>query len=99
MKKSPVPRLNIYLPDPEIRRQVKAAAARRDLSASDYCLRAITAQLLRDGERPHARRRRRPLKAAVAAARRFQAETFDGRVFAISSAELIRETREDRGTR
>ena len=36
------------------------------------------------------------LKAAVEKAHRFQAETFGGRVFSISSANLIREAREDR---
>jgi len=94
LKKTPVTRLNIYLPDPAIRRQVKAAAAERDLSASEYCLRAITAQLIRDGQRPP--EGKRPLKAAVAAARRFQAQAFGGRVFSVSSAELIRQVREDR---
>lgn len=94
LRKPPVPRLNIYLPDPAIRRQVKAAAAERDQSVSEYCLRAITAQLIRDGQRPP--ERNSPLRAAVATARRFQARAFGGRVFSVSSAELIREAREDR---
>ncbi|GIW50694.1 MAG: hypothetical protein KatS3mg081_0049 [Gemmatimonadales bacterium] len=98
-KKSTVTRLNIYLPDPAIRRQVKAAAAKQDLSASEYCLRAITRQLIRDGERPPHGKERPPLETAIAAARRFQAETFGGRVFTVSSAELIREAREGRMTR
>jgi hypothetical protein len=93
-KKRMVTRLNIYLPDPSIRRQVKAAAAKQDLSVSEYCLRAITAQLIRDGERtPDSRH---ALEAAIATARRFQAETFGGRVFTVSSADLIREAREGR---
>jgi plasmid stability protein len=45
-------RLNIYLPDPEVRRRVKVAAARRDLSVSEYCVRAILRQLAEDGEWP-----------------------------------------------
>jgi len=94
VKKTPAPRLNIYLPDPAIRRQVKTAAAEQDQSVSEYCLRAITTQLIRDGQRPP--EGKSPLKAAVAAARRFQAQAFGGRVFSVSSAELIREAREDR---
>lgn len=98
-KKISLPRLNIYLPDLAIRRQVKAAAAKRDLSVSEYCLRAITAQLLRDGERPPDRGPRHHLKVAAAAARQFQKETFSGRAFAVSSAELIREAREELAAR
>ena len=98
-KKTPFVRLNIYLPDPAIRRQVKAAAAKQDLSVSEYCLRAITAQLLKDGERPPEGKPVNLLKAAVTRARQFQAETFSGQVFAISSAELLREAREERDTR
>jgi plasmid stability protein len=45
-------RLNTYLPDPEVRRRVKVAAARRDLSVSEYCVRAILRQLAEDGEWP-----------------------------------------------
>lgn len=93
-KKTKVTRLNIYLPDPVIRRQVKAAAAKRDLSVSEYCLRAITSQLIRDRELPPRGKGLHSLEAAIATARRFQAETFSGRVFAVSSAELIRDARE-----
>lgn len=92
-------RLNIYVHDPTIRRQVKAAAARRDLSLSQYCLRAITAQLVRDGERSPGPEAPRVREEAVAAARRFQAERFAGQVFAVSSAELIQEAREEEGGR
>ena|SRR5713101_6155570 len=88
-------RLNIYVPDPGVRRQVKMAAAKRDLSVSEYCLRAITTQLLTDGERVDAGRSRLG-RAAVDRARRFQAETFKGRVFSVSSADLIRDARERR---
>jgi len=88
-------RLNIYVNDPTIRRQVKKAAAKQDISVSEYCLRAITLQLMKDGERP---RKEAPdfLKAAIERAHQFQAETFGGRVFSISSADLIREARENR---
>lgn len=98
-KKASVPRVNIYLPDPGVRRQIRTAAARQDLSVSEYCLRAITIQLIRDGERPLVRGRRHRRETAVTAARRFQAEAFEGRVFTVSSAELIRDAREDLSTR
>lgn len=98
-KKTPVPRVNIYLPDPIIRRQIKTAAAKQDMSVSEYCLRAITTQLVRDRERSPVRWRRHQRETAVDAARRFQAEVFEGRVFTVSSAELIRDAREDLSTR
>lgn len=98
-KKRTVTRLNIYLPDATIRRQVKAAAAKQDLSVSEYCLRAITVQLIRDGERASDGSGGHALEAAIATARRFQAETFGGRVFTVSSADLIREAREGRTRR
>jgi hypothetical protein len=88
-------RLNIYVNDPTIRRQVKTAAAKQDISVSEYCLRAITAQLVKDGEKPP-KEEANFLKLAVEKAHRFQAETFSGRVFSMSSADLIREAREDR---
>lgn len=97
-KKTTAIRLNIYLPDPAIRRQVKAAAAKQDLSVSEYCLRAISSQLIRDGERLHRKKNHHQLEAAIARARQFQAETFGGRIFAVSTAELIREAREGRST-
>ena len=97
-RKSAVARLNIYLPD-ATRRQVKTTAARRDISISEYCLRAITAQLVRDGERQSTREGPGLTENAVAAARRFQTQTFRGQVFTVSSAELIRDTREQRAAR
>jgi len=93
-KVSPL-RLNIYINDPTIRRQVKTAAAKQDISVSEYCLRAISLQLMKDGERP-GKEGSDFLKAAIERAHRFQAETFGGRVFSISSADLIREARENR---
>ena len=91
-------RLNIYVNDPTIRRQVKTAAAQQDISVSEYCLRAITLQLMKDGGKPP---KEEPslLKAAIEKAHRFQAETFGGRVFSISSADLITEARENRNIR
>ncbi len=98
-KKPHLVRLNIYVRDPAIRRHVKLSAAKRDLSVSEYCLRAITTQLVKDGEGIHGGGRHTPLAGAVAKARRFQAETFGGRAFSVSSAQLIREARERRGRR
>ena len=94
-KSSPV-RLNIYVHDPDIRRQIKEMTARKDISISDYCLRAINTQLLNDQKVDHEEGNR--LRKAVKKAQRFQ-EMFGGRTFAISSAELIRETREDRNAK
>lgn len=95
-KRKQIVRLNIYLPDPALRRQVKAAAARQDLSVSDYCVRAIAAQLEHEQEFEPAQADRTPLTIAAQTARRFQAKTFRGRVFTVSSAELIRRARERR---
>lgn len=91
-------RLNIYLPT-ATRRQVKTAAAKRDLSLSEYCLRAISAQLIRDGERWPEKESPGLSETAVTAARRFQKQTFHGQIFAVSSAELIQEARESRTPR
>ena len=96
MKLGALARINIYVHDPAVRRQVKAAAAQRDLSISDYCLQAITAQLVRDGERRAVDSEATGAKAAVVRARRFQAQTFEGRRFRVSSARLIRESRSTR---
>jgi hypothetical protein len=93
-------RLNIYVRDPDLRRRVKAAAARRDLSVSDYCLRAISAQLASDGEgRAGSARSGGGGSAPVSRARRFQRSTFKGRLFTVGSAELIAESRRRRGAR
>ncbi len=92
---SPV-RLNIYVHDPGIRRQIKAMAAQKDISVSEYCLQAITHQLAKEQEM--GREGKSSLKAAVKKANKFRIKTFKGRTFAVSSADLIRETRENRGT-
>lgn len=92
-KNSPV-RLNIYLHDPDLRRQIKEMTARKDISISEYCLRAIKSQLTE--ERKTAHEGENVLRKAVKKARRFH-EAFGGKTFSISSADLIRETRENRG--
>jgi hypothetical protein len=94
-KSSPI-RLNIYVHDPNIRRQIKEMTARKDISISEYCLRAIKSQLIKEQKAAH--EEGNVLKKAVKKAQRFQ-ETFGGKTFAISSADLIRETREDRNAK
>jgi hypothetical protein len=69
-------------------------AARKDISVSEYCLRAITNQLSK--ERKTDREEISHLKTAVEKAHRFQSKTFGGKVFSVSSADLIRESRENR---
>jgi hypothetical protein len=90
-------RLNIYVHDPGIRRQVKAAAARKDISVSEYCLRAITDKLVKEKEKLH-EKEASLLRTATERARAFHFKTFGKRVFVVSSAELIREARESRDT-
>ncbi len=90
-------RLNIYVHEPDIRRQVKAAAAGKDISVSEYCLRAITNQLIKD-EEVLREKEGSLLRTAAEKARVFHSKTFGKRLFVISSAELIREARENRKT-
>lgn len=92
-------RLNIYVRDPSVRRGVKMAAAKRDLSVSEYCLQAITTQLKADGERASEEERSSLVRAAVDQARRFQLRKFKGRTFSVSSADLIRNARREAGAR
>ena len=71
-KSSPV-RLNIYVHDPDLRRQIKEMTARKEVSISDYCLRAIKTQLLQEQKTEH--EEENVLKKAVKKAQLFQ-ETF-----------------------
>jgi hypothetical protein len=91
-KNGPV-RINIYVHDAGVRREIKAMAARKELSVSEYCLRAITEQLAREAG---AGGRGAILKTAVQRARRFQARTFGGAAFVVGSDELIERSRKDR---
>jgi hypothetical protein len=43
-------RLGLYLENEDIKKRVKIAAAKRGLSTTTYCARAIKDQLRRDGE-------------------------------------------------
>jgi hypothetical protein len=43
-------RLGLYLKDEEMKRQIKVAAAKRGMTATDYCAQAIEERLIRDGE-------------------------------------------------
>ena len=88
-------RLNIYVHDPLIRRRIKTVAAQKDISVSEYCLQAITDQLAREAEMG-LKRNDISLGTALEKAKRFQAKTFGGRVFRVSSGDLIREARKER---
>lgn len=84
-------RLNIYV-SRDLWRRVKQAAARSDLSVSEYCAQAIEQRLVDDVEAPmveHAR------AGAVAAAKRFRAAHFGRKLLRVSTAELLREAREN----
>jgi len=43
-------RLGLYLRGEEIKKQIKVAAARRGITATDYCTQAIEERLIKDGE-------------------------------------------------
>ena len=93
--KNSTARINIYVHDAAIRREIKAIAARKDLSVSEYCLRAIREQLSRELEAGD-EGRGSVLKTAVQRARRFQTRTFGGKAFVVGSDELIKEARKSR---
>jgi hypothetical protein len=88
-------RLNIYVHDPLIRRKIKTAAAQKDISVSEYCLQAITDQLAREAEMG-IKRNGISLEMALEKAKGFKTRTFGGRVFRVSSGDLIREARKER---
>jgi hypothetical protein len=92
----PFVRLNIYLPEASMRRRVKSAAARRDISVSEYCVRAILSQLEEEGDSGSEEQATRQLAQAVRRARQFQREVLGGKVFRVSSADLIEEARSER---
>ena len=94
-KNNPV-RLNIYVHDSGIRRQIKTMAAQKDVSVSEYCLKAITNQLVKEQEMDG--EGKSSLKTAVEKANKFQIKTFRGKTFTVSSADLIREARDNRST-
>lgn len=85
-------RLNIYLPNADLRLRVKEEAARTDVTISEFCVEAIRSALRRAGREPEAPAETKR-ESAAERARRFQAEAFRGRVFEVSSAELIRDAR------
>jgi hypothetical protein len=88
-------RLNIYVHDPLIRRRIKTAAAQKDISVSEYCLQAIADQLAREAEMG-LKKNDISLETALEKAKRFQAKTFGGRSFRVSSGDLIGEARKER---
>jgi hypothetical protein len=90
-------RINIYVHDPGIRRQIKTVAAQKDLSVSEYCLQAIEGQLAKE-QQPPEEVGMRTLKRAVEKARKFHTKRFGKRVFSVNSADLIKEAREERSS-
>jgi hypothetical protein len=84
-------RINIYVPR-QLWRRVKLAAAARDLSVSEFCARAIEASLEEAD-------RMQPSDSldgdAVLAARRFREAHFGRSVLRVSTAELLRQAREN----
>jgi hypothetical protein len=95
--KSTSVRINIYVHDSGIRRRIKTVAAQKDLSVSEYCLQAIEGQLAKE-QQPPEEAGMRTLKKAVEKARKFHTKHFGKKVFSISSADLIREAREERSS-
>jgi len=96
-EKSTSVRINIYVHDPGIRRQIKAVAAQKDLSVSEFCLQAIEGQLAKERQSPE-ETGMRTLNKAVEKARKFHTKHFGKRVFSVNSADLIREAREERNS-
>lgn len=84
------PRLSIDITDASIKRHIKIAAARQDMAIKDYCLGAITAQLVRDGELPCKEEERQRAKALAERMDQLRAEIGP---IDISVGELIREGR------
>jgi len=90
-------RINIYVHDPAIRRQIKTAAAQKDLSVSEFCMQAIASQLAREQELA-GENETGVLRKAAEKARKFHTKFFGNRVFSVNSADLIREAREERSS-
>ncbi len=86
-------RINIYVHDSNIRRQIKTIAAQKEITISEYCLRAITRQMAEEKAIGHGEN---PLRKAIEKANRFRSKTFGKKIFAVSSADLIEKTREDK---
>ena len=90
------PRISIDV-TPDLRRRIRLAAAARDMSVTEYCREAIEGRLGLDrgnGEDAEARSQR--ARATVVGLREMQQRIFGGRRLTTSSAELIREAREER---
>jgi len=96
-KKSGSVRINIYLHDPNIRRQIKTVAAQKDLSISEFCLQAIVGQLTKE-KGLVVENETTILKKAVEKAKKFHMKYFGKNVFSVNSADLIREAREERNS-
>src|SRR5439155_24338099 len=89
-------RINIYVDDSAIRKEVKLAAALRDISVSEYSLAAIREKLVREKSTGGNARQPQSLEKPVESARKFHSKTFRGRAFPLSSTELSQVVRKDR---
>ena len=84
------PRLSIDISDASIKRHIKIAAAKKDMAIKDYCLEAIVAQLVRDGELPS---QEEELERAKALAERMDQRRAEIGPIGITVSELIKEGR------
>jgi hypothetical protein len=82
-------RLGLYLEDEETKRQIKVAAAKRGMTATAYCARAIEERLIRDGERGT----KNEVKSRVALLSRMDELRQEIGPIDISAAELVEEGR------
>ena len=82
-------RLGLYLEDEEIKRQIKVAAAKRGMTATDYCAQAIEERLMRDSER----KTKNDAQNKVALLSRMDKLRQEGGPIGMSTAELVEEGR------
>lgn len=87
------PRISIDV-TPELRRRIRLAAARRDMSVTEFCRDVLTRHLVEDAEGEDARRERR--LEALESLKRLREQIFGDRILETDSADLIREAREER---
>ncbi len=88
------PRISIDV-NLELQRRIRVAAAHEGESVSEFCLRAIEERLKsRDIAAPASDLER--VRQAIETARELRRRVFGGRLLETSSAELIRQAREER---
>ncbi len=84
-------RINIYIAQ-ALRTRVKIAAANRGTSISEYCVNAITSELVKDSRQEIGRKRAR--KDVLHDLSSLQSKISKGHIFSVSSGDLIHEARE-----